>query len=147
MDRERLAAAAVVALFIVFGAVAASQRYAVSDPWKLYGKVVREFIAAGARGDSVALAAGAAGAAPVTWILDAARRRPEIIAGWARRLDGVSGERRGDTVAVLLSADDVEGCSRLSSVSALLLNHTPSPRVLALSSPCISTRAMPAVPW
>ena len=147
MNREKVAATLVVALFLVFASITASQRYAVPKPWKLYEATVREYMAAAARGDSTALARHSVGIKPVTWVLEAAHRRPSIIAGWAQHLNGVTGERRGDTVAVLLSASDVAGCSSLSSVSAKLLNHSTAPRILTISSPCIDRSAGHALPW
>ncbi len=147
MDRERIAAAGVVALFLAFAAIAASQRYTVSDPWKLYVTTVREYMAAGMRGDSTALAQHSATAQPPAWVLDATRRQRAMVAGWAQGLRNGTGQRRGDTVALLLWADNVKGCSHLSSVSALLLNHSSSPRLLAISSPCVDRRALPGLPW
>jgi hypothetical protein len=147
MNREKIAATVVVALFLTFALITASQRYTVTNPWEPYEAAVREYMAAAARGDSTALARASVGAEPVNWMLQAAHLRPSIIAGWSRRLSGGTGERRGDTVAVLLWADDVDGCSRLSSVSAKLLNHSAAPRVLAISSPCIDRPAAHALPW
>ena len=146
MNREKVAATLVVALFLIFALITASQRYAVQRPWKLYESTVREYMAAAARGDSTALARNSVGPEPVAWILDAAHRRPSIVEGWAHQLSGGTGERTGDTVAVLLWANDVAGCSRLSSVSARLLNHSKAPRILTISSPCIDRPAGHALP-
>ena len=147
MNREKVAATLVVALFVAFAMITASQRYAVQRPWKRYEITVREYMAAAARGDSVALARHSVGTEAVTWMLDAVHRRPSIVAGWARQLNGGTGERRGDTVAVLLWANDVDGCSRLSGVSARLLDHAQVPRILTISSPCIDRPAGRALPW
>lgn len=146
VNREHLCAAAVLGFFAVFAA-AVSERYAVSDPWKPYVKTVREYLAAGVRGDSTALARGSAGTQPVAWVLDAAQRRRDMLTGWSRGLQSGTGQRRGDTVVVLLWADNIAGCSHLSSISAALLNHSESPRVIALSSPCVDRRPLPALPW
>ena len=147
MDRDRLTAASVVAFFVVSAGLAASQRYTVSDPWQPYTSAVQQFIAAGVRGDSSGLARQSARAEPIHWVLDAARRQPAMLMGWTRNLEAGAGERHGDTVVVLLWANDVKGCSRLSSVSASLLNHSIAPRLLTISSPCIDRRALPALPW
>ena len=135
------------ALFLVFASITASQRYAVESPWKLYEATIREYMAAAARGDSTALARHSVGVEPVAWMLDAAHRRPSIVAGWAQHLEAGTGQRRGDTVAVLLWAYDVSGCSSLSSVSARLLNHSTAPRIIAISSPCIDRTVTHALPW
>jgi hypothetical protein len=147
MDRDRLTAAAVVAFFVVSAGLAASQRYTVSDPWQPYVKAVREYMSQALQGDSTALVRRSASAQPVAWVLDAAHRQPAMLNGWARQLTSGSGKRRGDTVVVLLWANDVAGCSHLSSVSASLLNHSEFPRVLAISSPCIDRHPLPALPW
>ena len=147
MDREKVAATLVVALFLAFASIMASQRYSVERPWRLYEATVREYMAAAVRGDSTALARRSAGQEPIAWMLNAADRRPSIVAGWAQQLEAGTGERRGDTVAVLLWANDVAGCSRLSSVSATLLNHSTAPRILTISSPCIDRLARHALPW
>ena len=146
MNREHLSAVAVVGFFAVF-AVAVSERYAVSDPWKPYAQAVREYMAAAVQGDSTALARRSAGTQPVAWVLDAAQRRRAMLTGWSQELQTGTGQRRGDTVVVLLWADNIAGCSHLSSISASLLNHTASPRVLALSSPCLDRLPLPALPW
>ena len=147
MNKDKVAATLVVALFAGFALITASQRYVVQSPWKLYEATVREYMAAGARGDSTALARHSVGLEPVAWMLDAAHRRPSIVAGWAQQLNGGTGERRGDTVAVLLWANDVAGCSSLSSISVKLLNHSEAPRILTISSPCIDRPAGHALPW
>ena len=146
MNREHLSAVAVVSFFAVF-AVAVSERYAVSDPWKPYAQAVREYMAAAVRGDSIALVRRSAGNQPVAWVLDAAQRRRAMLTGWSQELRSGTGQRRGDTVVVLLWADNIAGCSNLSSISASLLNHSASPRVLAISSPCVDRLPLPALPW
>ena len=146
MNRERIAAAAVVGLFVVF-AFAASDRYAVIDPWKPYVTAVRGYMSEAVRGDSMALVRRSAGAQPVAWVMAAAHRRPGMLTGWANELETASGQRRGDTVVVLLWADNVEGCPHTSSISASLLNHSTSPRLLSISSPCVDRQPLPALPW
>ncbi len=147
MDRDRLAATTIVTLFVALAAIAASQRYTVPDPWKSYTGAVQQFIAAGVRGDSSDLARQSASEQPVGWVLDAARRQPAMLIGWSRDLETGVGKRHGDTVVVLLWANNVEGCSRLSSISASLLNHSAAPRLLSISSPCIDRHPLPALPW
>ena len=147
MDRDRLAASTIASLFVVFAGIAASERYTVPDPWKPYASAVQQFMAEGVRGDSAALMRRSAGAQPVGWVLGAARRQPTMVNGWAHELEAATGRRRGDTVIVLLWANNIEGCSHGSSVSASLLNHSASPRLLSISSPCIDRSPLPALPW
>ena len=147
MDRDRLYAGAVVAFFLVFAGLAASQRYTVTDPWKTYSSAVQQFMTAGLRGDSAALRHRSARVQPVSWMLGVARRQPAMVNAWAHQLEVASGQRRGDTVIMLLWADNVEGCSHTSSISASLLNRTGSPRLLSISSPCVDRQPLPALPW
>ena len=64
---------------------------------------------------------------------------------WSTRLSGVAGERRGDTVAVVLSGPEAGACGAYQSVSALLLDHSASPRLLALGSSCVDGHALPVL--
>ncbi|HEX3275472.1 MAG TPA: hypothetical protein VHR43_11495 [Gemmatimonadales bacterium] len=126
-----------------------SRQYVVPDPWNPYYHAVRDYLAAGLRNDSAALRRDAAASQPAVWVRDAARREPTRLASWFRDLSGVAGERHGDTVAVVLSADEnlawqrrpgeaaPAGCVGSNSVAALLINHSLTPRLLALSSPCL----------
>jgi hypothetical protein len=147
VDRDRLTAATIVTAFVVLAGIAASQRYTVWDPWKLYVTTVQQYMAAGVRGDTLSLVRRSVGSQPMTWVLDAAGRRPAMLKGWAAELEAATGKRHGDTVVVLLWADNIQGCSHLSSVSASLLNHTAAPRVLSISSPCLDRHPLPALPW
>jgi hypothetical protein len=147
MSQEKAAAGAIVMIGALLFASWAFRIYAVPDPWRPYAIAVREYMAAGVRGDSNALTRRSASAQPVAWVLDAAQRQPRMVAAWAQDLVSGAGQRRGDTVLVALRADNVEGCSRLNSVSALLLNHSATPRVLAVSSPCIQSFAPPGIAW
>ena len=137
MSREKVAATAVATVGAVLFASWTLKMYAVPDPWRPYAIAVREYMAAGVRGDSNALIRRSAKAQPVAWVLDAAHRQPRMVAAWAHDLSTNAGQRRGDTVLVALWADNVEGCSHVNSVTALLLNHSAAPRILAVSSPCI----------
>ncbi len=145
-------------LLLALGAWA-SRQYIVPDPWRPYNQAVRDYIAAGLMDDSATLGSGAASPQPAAWVRDAARREPARLADWSRHLSGVTGERHGDTVAVVLSMDeDLTGWRRLrrrargeaepvaclgsSSVAALLVNHSAAPRLLALSSPCLDPRPL-----
>lgn len=135
--REKIAAGVIVPTGALLFASWAFRIYAVPDPWRPYAIAVRQYMAAGVRGDSNALTQRSAAEQPVAWVLDAVHQQPRMVATWAHQLVAGAGQRRGDTVLVALWADNVEGCSPFSSVSALLLNHSATPRVLAVSSPCI----------
>lgn len=150
-------------LLLLAAALWASRQYIVPDPWSPYNEAVREYLAAGLRDDTTILSSHAASAQPAAWVREAAQRKPAMVAAWARHLSGVVGERHGDTVAVVLSADErlwnsrrfrgrnrvevdeVAGCSPLSSVSALLLNHSATPRLLAISSSCFDRQTLPVL--
>jgi hypothetical protein len=137
MSRDKVAAGAIVTAGALLFAGWTFRMYAVPDPWRPYAIAVREYMAAGVRGDSTALTQRSAAAQPVTWVLDAVHQQPRMVATWAHDLVAGGGQRRGDTVLVALWANNVEGCPHVNSVSALLLNHSATPRVLAVSSPCI----------
>lgn len=141
--REKIAAAVVATIGAALFAGFTLQMYAVPNPWEPYVIAVREYMAAGVRGDSSALARRSAGAQPVAWVLDAAHRQPHMVAAWSHQLVSYAGQRRGDTVLVALWVDNVQGCSNLNGVSALLLNHSAAPRLLAVSSPCIDAPPLP----
>jgi hypothetical protein len=138
MSREKLAAIGVVVVGAVLFASWTLRMYGVDNPWSPYAMAVREYMAAGARGDSVALSEHSVSAQPVAWMLDAAHRQPRMVSAWAHQLMTNAGQRRGDTVLVALWADTVEGCSNFNTVTATLLNHSTAPRILAISSPCIT---------
>ncbi|HET6580215.1 MAG TPA: hypothetical protein VFG66_17995 [Gemmatimonadales bacterium] len=142
MTRDSPLALAIGVLALLPVVLWASRFYAVPDPWDRYDTAVRAYLAAGARGDSTELGRHAASAQPVAWVRQTARRRPDLVTAWSRELRGLTGERRGDTVAVVLSAPELQGCSQTSSVSALFLNHSASPRLLAIGSACVDRQAL-----
>jgi hypothetical protein len=143
ISREKVAAGAIVAAGALLSAGWALRMYAVPDPWRPYAIAVREYMAAGMRGDSTTLIHRSAATEPVTWVLNAVHQQPRMVATWAHDLVAGGGQRRGDTVLVALWANNVAGCPHVNSVSALLLNHSATPRVLAVSSPCIHPSAPP----
>lgn len=147
MNRARVTPIVVATLASLIVASWTFRLYTVEDPWRPHATVLRDFLAAGLRGDSSTLASHSTATQPVAWVLDAARRRPELVAGWARELAGSAGERRGDTVALVLWANNVAGCSHLNSVSAVFVNHSAMPRMVAISSPCIDRLPLPGLTW
>jgi hypothetical protein len=141
MTRDSSLALAIGVLVLLPVALWASRFYAVPDPWDKYDTAVRAYLAAGVRGDSAVLSRHAASPQPAAWVRQTARQRPDLVSAWALELRGVTGERRGDTVGVVLSAD-LQACSQASSVSALFLNHSASPRLLAIGSACVDPHAL-----
>ena len=142
MTRNRSLPLAIGALVLLPVALWTSRFYVVPDPWARYEAAVRGYLAAGVRGDSAVLTRRAASAQPVTWVKDAVRDRRDLVSAWALELRGVTGERRGDTVALVLSAPDVPGCSQANSLSALFLNHSAAPRLLQIGSACVDRQAL-----
>lgn len=122
-----------------------SRLYSVPDQWSKYNEAVRQFLAAGSQDDSAALVSHAASPVPIAWVHRAVLQDAEMLKAWSVELRGITGERRGDTVAVVLSAPEVGGCSAYHSVSALLLNHSASPRLLALGSSCMDSQSLPVL--
>lgn len=147
MSHPKVAAVAlgVISLFLV--GRRGLQLYSVPDPWEPYTLTVREFLGAGLRRDSVYLARHSAAAQPRTWVEEAIRQRPATVAEWARQLRTLTGFRSGDTVTVALAAANVDGCAYLSSVTALFLNHSKTPRLLAIASPCSRKDLPPLRPY
>ncbi len=145
MTHVRPFPAALGAAIIVAVAFWCSRKYSVPDPWAKYNRAVREYLAAGTQNDSAALVSHAASPEPIAWVRRAGRRDPAMLKAWSVELRGITGERRGDTVAVVLSAPKVGGCSEFHSVSALLLNHSSSPRLLAIGSSCMDSQSLPVL--
>ena len=146
MSQAKFVVGAVGAGLLILVASWGLQVYSVPDPWAPYTRAVRAYLKAGLQGDSVALTAEAAAAQPRVWVQDAIRQQPAIVIAWAQQLNTLAGFRRGETVTVAL-ASAVEGCSSLSSVTAQLLNHSATPRMLALSSPCTRSDLRPRLPY
>ena len=135
MSQPRIAA--VVGLVsLLLAASWGLQLYSVPDPWEPYTLTVREYLGAALRRDSVSLARRSAAPQPMSWVGEAIRSRPATVAAWAQQLHTVTGFRAGETVTVALAAGNVEGCAHLSSVTAMLLDHSMAPRLLVLGSPC-----------
>jgi hypothetical protein len=147
MSHTKIATAVVGTLGLLLAATWALQLYSVPDPWQPYAVAVREYLGASLRGDSAALATRSAAAQPVAWVQDASRRQPALVGAWAHQLNAVTGQRRGETVWVALEANFVEGCSHLNSVTAQLLDHSTTPRLLAISSPCTRPGLAPLLPY
>ena len=147
MTREKIGAALVGSVAVLLVSTWAFQLYTTPDPWKLYVLAVRNYMLVGSRADSSSLARHSAADQPLLWVLDAAERQPKMVAGWAQQLRSGMGQRRGDTVVLGLWANDVDGCSHLNTVSALFLDDSAAPQMLALSSPCIDQLPPAGLSW
>jgi hypothetical protein len=147
MSRARINAAAVGTFILLLAASWGFQLYSVPDPWQPYAIAVREYLGAGLRGDSAALASRSDSRQAVVWLQDAVRRHPATVAAWAQQLNAVTGLQEGETVTVALAANQVAGCSHLNSVVARLLNHSTTPRLLGISSGCIRSDVPPLLPY
>lgn len=143
MTQVRFAPASIGLATVIAIAFWCSRLYSVPDPWAKYNQAVRSYLAAGSREDSAALASDAATPQPIAWVRRAARQDPAMLKAWSTQLSGVTGERRGDTVAVVLWTSS--GCAANHHVAALLLNHSASPRILALGSACLDGHPLPVL--
>ncbi len=68
MTYENMPPLVIGVLLLLAVAVWGSNQYSVPDPWASYNAVVREYLAAGTRGDSTLLARQAASPQPVAWV-------------------------------------------------------------------------------
>src|SRR6266536_1219947 len=80
------------------------QPYSVRSPWDVYTRPAQQFLEAALQRDSAELSRQSGSIAPVIWALQAARTRPESLKVIARDAEAWTGQRRGDTADVLLSA-------------------------------------------
>ncbi len=147
MSRARIGPAVVGTCLLAVGASWGFQLYSVPDPWQPYAVAVREYMVAGLHGDSAGLAKRSATRQPTVWLKNAVRTHPATVLAWAQQLNAVAGLREGETVTVALAANQVAGCSHLNSVVAQLLNHSATPRLLAISSGCIRSAVPPLLPY
>ncbi|MFL5496057.1 MAG: hypothetical protein ACJ8DC_16860 [Gemmatimonadales bacterium] len=112
------------------------QPYSVTSPWDVYTRPAQRFLAAALKRDSAALSRQSGSIAPVVWALQAARIRPESLKAVARDAEAWTGQRRGDTADVLLSA---EVCSR-HPVWLRFVGSGAGMKVLRASSACFESR-------
>jgi hypothetical protein len=147
MSRVKIGPAVVGTCLLAVGASWGFRLYSVPDPWQRYAVAVREYMVAGLQGDSAGLAKRSATRQATVWLQNAVRTHPATVSAWAQQLNAVAGLREGDTVTVALAANQVAGCSHLNSVVAQLLNHSATPRLLAISSGCIRSAVPPLLPY
>jgi hypothetical protein len=112
------------------------QPYTVRSPWAVYTRPAQQFLAAAVKRDSAALSRQSGSTAPVVWALQAARTRPESLMAVARDAEAWTGQRRGDTADVLLSA---EACSR-HPIWLRFVGSGARMKVLGATSACFETR-------
>lgn len=111
------------------------QPYSADWPGTAYAKPAQRYIRAALRQDSVALLRLSTSVSPVRWALGAARRHPDTLAQWSRRVQVWAGERRGDTTEVFVYPSG-EVCSEVPIVLRFVdLGGTL--RVLEASSACL----------
>jgi hypothetical protein len=122
----------------VLGAVALwiLQPYTVRSPWEVYTRPAQRFLEAALKRDSAALSRQSGSIAPVVWALKAARARPESLMAVARDAEAWTGQRRGDTADVLLSA---EVCSR-HPIWLRFVGSGDQLKVLGATSTCFESR-------
>jgi hypothetical protein len=112
------------------------QPYTVRSPWDAYTRPAQRFLEAALKRDSVALSRQSGSIAPVVWALEAARARPESLMAVARDAEAWTGQRRGDTADVLLSA---EACSR-HPIWLRFVGSGDQVKVLRATSTCFASR-------
>ena len=112
------------------------QPYTVRSPWDAYTRPAQQFLAAALKRDSAELSRQSGSIAPVIWALQAARTRPESLKAMARDAEAWTGQRRGDTADVLLSA---AVCSR-HPIWLRFVGTGGQMKVLRASSACFESR-------
>lgn len=125
-----------VLLGVLLAALVVFQPYTADWPESGYGAPARRYIRAALRQDSAALMQLSASDSPVRWALAAARRHPDTLALWARRVEAFAGEPRGDTTEVFVYAPGW-GCDR----KPIVLRFVDSPggmKVVEASSACLN---------
>jgi hypothetical protein len=99
------------------------QPHTVRSPWDAYTRPAQLFLEAALKRDSVALSRQSGSIAPVVWAV-------------ARDAEAWTGQRRGDTADVLLSA---EACSR-HPIWLRFVGSGDQVKVLQASSTCFESR-------
>lgn len=89
-------------LGILGAALVLLQPYTADWPGSDYAESSRRYLRAASRQDSLALSRLSTSDRPVRWALAAARRHPDTLALWARRVDAWTGPRNGDTTEVFV---------------------------------------------
>ena len=94
--------ATLVLLGVLLAALLVFQPYTADWPGSGYSEPARRYVRAALRQDSVALLRLSTSDSPVRWALEAARRHPDTLVLWARRVEAWAGEHRGDTTEVFV---------------------------------------------
>jgi hypothetical protein len=126
-----------VLLGVLLAALVVFQPYTADWPGSEYTGSARSYIRAALRQDSVALMRLSTSDSPVRWALAAARRHPDTLALWARRVRAFAGEHRGDTTEVFVYAPD-EACDGEPIVLRFVGSGTTQ-KVVEASSACLNT--------
>jgi hypothetical protein len=125
-----------ILLAILLAALLIIQPYSADWPGSGYAKSARRYIRAALRHDSVTLRELSASDGPVLWALRAARRHPDTLALWSRRVEAFAGERRGDTTEVFVYAP-AEPCGG-EPIVLRFVGSGATGKVLEASSACLS---------
>lgn len=125
-----------VLLGILLAALIVFQPYTADWPESGYGPPARRYIRAALRRDSAALMRLSTSDSPVRWALSVARRHPDTLALWARRVEAFAGEPLGDTTEVFVYPPGW-GCDG----KPIVLRFVGSPsgvKVVEASSACLN---------
>jgi hypothetical protein len=125
-----------VLLGVLLAALMVFQPYTADWPGSGYTEPARRYIKAALRRDSVSLMELSTSDAPVRWSLAAARRHPDTLALWARRVEAWAGEHRGDTTEVFVYAPG-EGCDG-KPIVLRVVGSGSTMKVVEASSACLN---------
>lgn len=125
----------VALLGVLLAALIVLQPYTADWPGSDYAEPSRRYMRAALRQDSLELNRLSTSVAPVRWVLAAARRHPDTLALWTRRLQVYIGQRTGDTTEVFVYPRH-EACDGEPIVLRFVGSGTTS-KVLEASSACL----------
>lgn len=120
---------------VLLAALVVFQPYSADWPGSGFTESSRRYLRAALRQDSVALRRLSTSDSPVRWALAAARRHPDTLALWTRRVDAWTGPRSGDTTEVFLFPK-AEACDGEPIVIRFVGSGAGS-KVLEASSACL----------
>jgi hypothetical protein len=125
-----------VLLGVLLAALVIFQPYTADWPASEYTDPARRYIRAALRRDSVTLTQLSTSDSPVRWALAAARRHPDTLALWARRVQAFAGEHRGDTTEVFVYAPG-EACDG-EPIVLRFVGSESRVKVVEASSACLN---------
>jgi hypothetical protein len=122
---------------VLLAALLVFQPYTADWPGSGYTEPARRYIRAALRQDSVTLVQLSTSESAVRWALAAARRHPDTLALWGRRVRVWAGEQRGDTTEVFVYPPG-EACDGEPIVLRFVGSET-SLKVVEASSGCLNS--------